>query len=221
MSPTSSRNSVPPSARSNLPRRCLVAPVKAPASCPKSSLSMSSAGTAAQFSFSSGRLGARRGAMDRARDQLLAGAALAGDEHAGVERAARSTCSRSSAIGAAFADQLVEWPASRAAPGFVFGAHQAQRVLEHDEQPVGGERLFEEVERAESRRAHGGVDRRVPAHHDDLHVVPARAQLRRAASGRRRRAAPRRAARRRRSSWRAALGQPRRRPRRPRRNPRG
>ena len=56
MSPTSSRKSVPPEARSNLPRRCLVAPVKAPASWPKSSDSMSSDGSAAQFSFSSGPL---------------------------------------------------------------------------------------------------------------------------------------------------------------------
>ncbi len=56
MSPTSSRKRVPPLARSNLPRRCLVAPVKAPASWPNISLSMSSLGTAAQFIFSSGPL---------------------------------------------------------------------------------------------------------------------------------------------------------------------
>ncbi len=54
MSPTSSRKRVPPPARSNLPRRCLVAPVNAPASWPKSSDSISSLGRAAQLSFSSG-----------------------------------------------------------------------------------------------------------------------------------------------------------------------
>ena len=51
MSPTSSRNIVPPDARSNLPRRCFVAPVKAPASWPKSSDSISSLGSAAQLIF--------------------------------------------------------------------------------------------------------------------------------------------------------------------------
>ncbi|HBP23137.1 MAG TPA: hypothetical protein DEA08_35865 [Planctomycetes bacterium] len=41
ISPTSSMKSVPPSATSNTPWRSLVAPVKAPATCPKSSLSSS------------------------------------------------------------------------------------------------------------------------------------------------------------------------------------
>jgi hypothetical protein len=49
MSPISSRNSVPPSACSKRPTWRFVAPVKAPASCPNSSLSSSSAGIAAVF----------------------------------------------------------------------------------------------------------------------------------------------------------------------------
>jgi hypothetical protein len=47
---TSSRNSVPPCACSSLPIRRLAAPVNAPASCPKSSLSNRLSGSAAQFS---------------------------------------------------------------------------------------------------------------------------------------------------------------------------
>ncbi len=47
MSPISSRNSVPPSACSKRPRRCVCAPVKAPRSWPKSSLSSKSFGMAA------------------------------------------------------------------------------------------------------------------------------------------------------------------------------
>ena len=47
-SPTSSRNTVPPSADSNSPTRRLSAPVKAPFSCPNSSLSMRADGSAAQ-----------------------------------------------------------------------------------------------------------------------------------------------------------------------------
>ena len=47
---------VPPSARSNHPFRCATAPVKAPFSCPKSSLSMSSFGIAAQLTLMNGRV---------------------------------------------------------------------------------------------------------------------------------------------------------------------
>src|SRR5258708_2825224 len=66
MSPISSRNSVPPLVCSNLPMRLRSAPVKAPFSCPNSSLSRSCSGMAAQFS---------------ARNEALARAALAGDQH--------------------------------------------------------------------------------------------------------------------------------------------
>ena len=56
ISPISSSISVPPSACSNLPMRVVAAPVKAPRSWPNSSLSSSSAGSAAQFTFTNGRL---------------------------------------------------------------------------------------------------------------------------------------------------------------------
>ena len=49
MSPISSRKSVPPSHCSNLPMRCDIAPVKAPFSWPKSSLSSRFSGMAAQL----------------------------------------------------------------------------------------------------------------------------------------------------------------------------
>ena len=49
MSPTSSRNSVPPAASSILPSVVLTAPVKAPFSCPNSSLSSRFSGMAAQL----------------------------------------------------------------------------------------------------------------------------------------------------------------------------
>ncbi len=54
MSPISSRNSVPPSASSNLPRRSATEPVNAPFMWPKSSLSISSSGIAAQFTSMNG-----------------------------------------------------------------------------------------------------------------------------------------------------------------------
>ena len=54
MSPISSRNSVPPSACSSRPFLVRCAPVKAPRACPKSSLSSSVSGSAAQFSLTKG-----------------------------------------------------------------------------------------------------------------------------------------------------------------------
>ena len=53
-SPISSRKSVPPSASSKRPMRSWIAPVKAPFSCPKSSLSRSVAGSAAQLTLMKG-----------------------------------------------------------------------------------------------------------------------------------------------------------------------
>ena len=64
--------------------RVVAAPVKAPFSWPNSSLSSSSAGSAAQFTFTNGLLLARRALVDGARDQLLADAALAADQHGDV-----------------------------------------------------------------------------------------------------------------------------------------
>jgi hypothetical protein len=54
-SPTSSRNTVPPSAISRRPGLALTAPVNAPRSCPNSSLSRSHSDRAAQFSRKNGR----------------------------------------------------------------------------------------------------------------------------------------------------------------------
>ena len=62
------------------------APVNAPFSWPKSSLSSRVAGIAAQLTATSGARGARAQAVDRAGDELLARAALAGDQHRGVGR---------------------------------------------------------------------------------------------------------------------------------------
>ena len=54
MSPTSSKNKVPPCACSNFPGRLATAPVNAPLTWPKSSDSMRLAGMAAQFTSTKG-----------------------------------------------------------------------------------------------------------------------------------------------------------------------
>ena len=81
MSPISSRNSVPPLACSKRPMRRSVAPVNAPFSWPNSSDSSSSAAIADVFSATNGAVGARRVVVQRARDELLARAGLARDQH--------------------------------------------------------------------------------------------------------------------------------------------
>ena len=59
-----------------------IAPVNAPRTWPKSSLSRSSPGSAAALTATNGPLRARRVGVDGAREHLLAGSALAGDEDA-------------------------------------------------------------------------------------------------------------------------------------------
>ncbi|MCK7510664.1 MAG: hypothetical protein MZV70_45790 [Desulfobacterales bacterium] len=67
------------------PLALAVAPVKAPFSCPKSSLSMSSSGMAAQFTSTKGLNGrACCVVWMRAGHEFLAGAVLSQDEHPGV-----------------------------------------------------------------------------------------------------------------------------------------
>ena len=86
MSPTSSRNSVPPSASSNRPSLRLMAPVKAPFSCPNSSDSSSVSASAPQLTFTNGLAGPLRAVVDGPGHQLLARARLAVDQHRDVGR---------------------------------------------------------------------------------------------------------------------------------------
>ena len=68
-----------PAASAKRPSFVAWAPVKAPRTWPKSSLSSSASGMAPQLTATNGLLARGLALVDRARDQLLAGAALAGD----------------------------------------------------------------------------------------------------------------------------------------------
>ena len=70
-------------ASSNRPIRLAMAPVKAPFSWPKSSLSRRLSGIAAQLTQTNGLVLARRLRMNVSGHDLLAGPALASDEHGG------------------------------------------------------------------------------------------------------------------------------------------
>ena len=68
-------------ANSNLPGLACSAPLNAPRSKPNISDSSRSAGSAAQLTFTKGLFASRRERAQRARHQLLAGAALAANQH--------------------------------------------------------------------------------------------------------------------------------------------
>ena len=87
-SPTSSRNSVPPSASSNRPGRSDAAPVKDPRAWPNSSVSKRSSLSAAQLTAQKRRILRAEPAWMARAIKLLAGAALAQDQH-GVRRCGR------------------------------------------------------------------------------------------------------------------------------------
>jgi hypothetical protein len=86
MSAISSRNNVPPSASSNLPFFASVAPVKDPFVCPKSSLSISSSGIAAQVDLHKGGIGPGAHEMDVPADKFLAGSAFTVNQNPAVRR---------------------------------------------------------------------------------------------------------------------------------------
>ena len=66
--------------------RCAIAPVNAPLSWPNSSLSSRPVGMAAQFSLTNVRAAPPAQVVDRARDQFLAGARLALNQHRRIGR---------------------------------------------------------------------------------------------------------------------------------------
>ena len=84
MVPISSRKIVPLSATSNRPRLLATAPVNAPRTWPNSVDSRRSVGTEPVLTTTNDRLGARRELVDGARQQLLAGAGLAGEQDVGA-----------------------------------------------------------------------------------------------------------------------------------------
>ena len=89
MAPTSSRNSVPPSASWKRPSRSAEAPVNEPRRWPKNSLSQISSGMAAQLTRTYGAGRSRAPLVDDPRQQLLARAGLAAQQHGRARRGRR------------------------------------------------------------------------------------------------------------------------------------
>ena len=170
---------MPPSASSNLPRRSAMAPVNAPLTCPNSSLSISSSGMAAQLTSTNGPPRRRLSAWMRARDELLARAVLAVDQHAAVGRRRHRDLLAQLRHHVALAHHRqppIDVRAQRAVLGFEPAlphgvADDEHRLLER-------QRLLDEVERAQLDRAHRRLDVAVAGDHHDRRVDAPLAQPR-------------------------------------------
>ena len=117
--------------------------------------------------------GARRQAMQRARDELFPGAVLAGDQHArgGGGDALDLLDERADREG--LSDDLVARLDARAQPRVLLAQHDVlERVAERDLNAIGVEGLLEKVVGAELRRLDRRLNGSVPAdHHDDRGTV--------------------------------------------------
>ncbi len=124
--PSSSRNRVPPSAASKRPARAR-APVKAPASVPNSSASMSSCGQRAEIHLEVRAVGALGVGLHDIRQHLLAGAVRPGDQHRHVRVRHLRRHGDQGVHGLALVDDAtqVEAPGERRAR---LGAPAAQRL---------------------------------------------------------------------------------------------
>ena len=105
------------------------------------------------------------------RHELLAGAVLAGDQHAAVGRRRHRDLLAQLLHGDALADDG-ERPIDARAQRAVLDFEPAlpQRVAHGQHRLLERQRLLDEIERPELGRPHGRLDVGVPGNHDDLRV---------------------------------------------------
>ena len=166
---------MPRSASSKQPARRSVAPVKAPFSWPKISLSSSVSGIAAQLIATNGARRARAQLVNRLRDQLLAGAGLAEDQHRGrrrrglLEHLIQRAHRRAVADDAAEAAAIVQLPPQRLVLALLLV--DLGEPLEQALQLVRIERLGEVILGAGLDRFDRRVDGALRGQQDHLDVV--------------------------------------------------
>ncbi len=165
---------MPPSASANLPRLLVVAPVKAPRTCPKSSDSSSVSGNRGAVHLDQRHLALCAVIVNRARDHFLAGAGFPSDEDGalrlrddsrGADDLLHAPVLADDAVvvefRVAFADQI---PVVSVQPLVI------ERAARHHEQLVHLERFLQIVERAKLHRLDGALDGGVCRHHHDLRL---------------------------------------------------
>ena len=144
--------------------RC-TAPVNAPFSWPNSSDSISSGGTAAQFSVTNGPSAARTFLVQRARRQLLAGPGFAVDADAGLAGGDALHLGHHAAHGVAGPDDLMLADALAQLAVLVLQPLQLKRVLHRQQKLVRRDRLLQKIDRTQARRPHRHLDVRLSGHH--------------------------------------------------------
>ena len=162
---------MPPSASSNRPFFCRSAPVKAPRSWPKSSLSSRCSGSAAQLTDHELAAPGHVAVMDRLGHQLLAGPGLAGHEH-GAARRGDALHPREHLHHPAAPAQEVVVGVAPAEPVAQVGhlvdqAAVLERLVDQQLEPDRVDRLLEEVVGAQLHRLDGRLHRGVGRHDDD------------------------------------------------------
>ena len=184
-------------AYSNLPSLRFWAPVNAPFSKPKSSLSSSSDGSAAQLTLTKGLLAAAGELEEGACDELLAGAALAAHQHGDVGvRHLLDDLRVTSRILRVVAARISSSVSERARPrscstSWLEGA-LLQRLLEGELELLHLERLAQEVGCAEPHGLDDVARLTVAGEHHHGHIRQLLLQLGAAWRGHRCRATPRR-----------------------------
>ena len=162
---------MPPSATSNLPRRSATAPVNAPRTWPNSSLSISSSGNRRAVDFDEGVVAAAAQRVNGPRDQFLAGAVLAVNQHAAVGRRRHRDLLAQLPHRVALADHRLRAIDPRAQrPVLGLEAPLAQRVAHDQHRLFERQRLLDEVERAHLDRAHRRFDVAVAGDQHHLRV---------------------------------------------------
>ena len=173
---------MPPEASTNLPVCLSVAPVKAPFSWPNS-VELDEVFRDRAAVHRDERLGAALArAMDGARDQLLADAGLALDQHRD-ERGGRLLGGAQHGLHARIARHDVlegERAGAAALEALELGLERAgrQRIAQRDLQPLGADRLHDEIDRAGAHRRHHRVDAAMRGLHDDRDAEPGVAHAR-------------------------------------------
>ena len=160
---------MPPLACSKRPMRRSVAPVNAPFSWPNSSDSSSSAAIAEVFSATNGAVGARRVVVQRARDELLAGAGLARDQH-GHARARQPPDRLEHLLHRRRLTDDARRRLRRSSAPAAAAAALPRRARDELDRFVDVERLRQILERAALVGGHGAVEIRVRRDHDDGNV---------------------------------------------------
>ncbi len=117
--------------------------------------------------------GARAGGVNRVRDQFLAGAAFAENQHAAVGGGHQAQLLAQRLHGHALADDAQLGVARFLQPvQFQLQPALLHRVVEHHRDFLDGQRLFQKIEGAQLGGLHGGLDGAVAG--DDDHFGPVR-----------------------------------------------